>query len=631
MIGLWKGQGGVLRRIAGEVVPFAIGFVAASMAVPFLGLWGGLGAGIAVGFAFSALLVCVRRHTVPRRIYRALLAVHVVFWSVLGVVDSSPGRRPGPVVPAGRVAWGQATTFKAGVGCAFFDLPERTPLGGWGTMVRRRALPAFGGIGTLGRLSLYFMGPPEEGAAPRAPMFRRPARAGDALGARALLLLPDDGGPAVAFVRMDLIVPERRLVADVLGDVGHLHLTPETLLLSATHTHSGPGGFQRIAFAAISGTDHFDRAVYDAVRRAIVEALRVASRDARPARLAFPRARDRGASGLPILARNRCRAHGGIDDRVLALRVEDAKDGHVRALLLHYAVQPVMLRPRHLAFGRDLPGAIEDALGRALPGHPLILFLNGAMGDVSPRSMPPGGEEGAARMARAFAERVVADLQEGPAFDHLRVRAARVERDLGTPFTFVSVGSRAAFARRVVPSAWGDDAPSVLANLIALPANALLWSLGLSEVRAGFTFDGAAGVLLVPQGAWTRMPHPFGALVLDAGREGVPPVPKAVLLWQGGIPTEAVGRSWRRSVEARELPTPFVMSLTNDVLGYVTTEEEYDGSCAYEARATFHGRESARLVGEGLDRALDDAMGAGAEEDGSGRPGPTRGSAPVGR
>ncbi|MHC5012764.1 MAG: neutral/alkaline non-lysosomal ceramidase N-terminal domain-containing protein, partial [Planctomycetota bacterium] len=322
MIAIVRGPGGIFRRLAAEVVPLAVGLSAGWMAAPHVGPWAGIGVGAVVWIVVSGVLVAVRKQPLLRRCYRLALLAHVVFWSFLGANEAHLDP-PGPPDVVERVSSSGATTFRAGVGTAPFDLPAGTPLGGFGARPRRVNLPAFGGLGTLGRLSLRTMEAPGPDAAPRRPMFRGPEPAGESLGARALVLLPDDEeAPAVALVRLDLVVCEASLVEAVLERTAQPRLERATLLLSATHTHSGPGGFQRDALSSVVGTGHFRPVVWEAVVSAVVDAIQAAAASAEPARIAFPLARDRRDDGRPILARNRRRAEDDIDDRVMAMRLE---------------------------------------------------------------------------------------------------------------------------------------------------------------------------------------------------------------------------------------------------------------------------------------------------------------------
>ncbi|MHC5011604.1 MAG: neutral/alkaline non-lysosomal ceramidase N-terminal domain-containing protein, partial [Planctomycetota bacterium] len=262
---------------------------------------------------------------------------------------------------------------------------------------------------------------------------------------------------------------------------------------------------------------------------------------------------------------------------------------------------PVLHDRHHLAFDRDLAGDVEDALSDVLPGHPPVLFVNGAVGDVSSRSAGAGGPEGAAETVRQFAIAIGPAVSEGRALERLAIRAAVTERDYGSPYAFACLGSRAAFRDRVGASVWGDDAPSVLSNVISLPANAVIWSLGLTEIRFGFTFEGAVGVQVDLGRALRGGPRPVGALRLlaEAATDGGLERQHATILWFGGEPTTELGRRWRERATAGGEAAPFLLSHTNDAMGYLTTEEEYE-SGSYEAMSTVYGPEAGRLVEEAL-------------------------------
>ncbi len=579
----------------------------------------GLTAGVLLGARFGpvaailgglalllvALRVLRRLGSRSRLAYRLLLLAWLAFAGVQGI-ERAAFRPPGPPRAAGDGAAASPRPFAAGLGSAAFELPARATMAGWGTRPRRRALPAWAGLGGVGRLSLAWMGPPAPGEAPRVPIFRRPEAKGPPIGARAVVIRPE-GAPPFGLVRLDLILVPPRLARRVVEAVADLGFEDATLLVQASHTHSGPGGAFRAPLAEALGTDHFDVAVFDAVVAAAVGAVREADRVAVPARVTALEASDRGDDGLPVLARTRGRQADldpagdaeRIDPRVLALRLEERASGRPIALIVHYAVQPVMLRPRHLVFGSDLPGAIENALEERLPGHPPVLFLNGHCGDVTPRRDGLSGPDGAGVLARRFAENVAADLaKEGALRTRIAVHAARDVRDLGTPFAFAALGSRSAFERHVLAGPFGRDAPQAFASALCLPANLLVWGLGLPEVRVGFTFGGAVGAAVRLDDAVPAGETAAGAVVLEseAGAE-------AVFLWHPAVATQALLRRWRADVAQRDLPAPFVLGATGGAIGYLVTAEEY-AEGRYEALASLHGSEGARLVREMLFDAL---------------------------
>ncbi len=575
-------------------MPLLFGLVAGMWVWPFTG-WPFALLGLVAGWAgLSQLLRRLRRHGRRRRAWRIALAAWVIVWSAIGL---RAGRleQPGPVSSAETADWGRPVRFEAGVAEALFALPARATLAGWGQFPRRVTAPAFAGLGVPGRLSLRLMGPAEPGAPPRVPMFRTPERAGQPMGARALVMVPGEGSsaPPVAFVRLDLIEASMDLSAAVLARVRDLGFTAATLLVAATHTHSGPGGFHPAPLAQVMGTDHFDREIFEAIVDAAATAVRQASASAEPARIALVSSRDRGEDGRPILARNRRRDPDDVDDRVAGLRLESRAGGRVLALLVNYAVHPVFRRPTHFAFDRDLAGAIEDALAGRLPDRPMVLFVNGAEGDVN--FQPADDVE---ELAGRFAGRVAGDLAAGEAHPRLRIAAGRVLRDLGSPHAWAAAGRGDRFIDDVVASPIGRSAPAVAANLVVLPANAVLWSLGLSEVRLGFTFRGAAGLVLNLERWLPRRQLAFGAMTLEAvSEEGVGH--RRSLLWCPAEPTGEVGRRWRQALATRGHPSAMVFGLTNGAASYVTTAEDYvTGS--YEAQTTLFGADTAGLIEEAL-------------------------------
>ncbi len=583
----------LLARLAGEVVPLLCGGVAGVWVWPFTG-WPLALLGFLAGWAgLSQLLRRLRRDPHRRRVWRIALAAWVVAWSVAGLRE---GRLepPGPVSAPETADWGRPVSFRAGAAEVLFTLPARATLAGWGQFPRRLTYPAFAGLGVPGRWSLRLMGPGEPGAPPRVPMFSAPARRGQALGARALVLAPEEGAALpLAIVRLDLVEGSLELSAAILDRVRDLGFTAATLLVAATHTHSGPGGFHRARLAQVAGTDHFDREIFEAIAGAAASALRQASSAAEPARIALVASRDRGADGRPILARNRRRDPDDVDDRVTGFRLERRADGRVLALLVNYAVHPVFRRGSYFAFDRDLPGAVEDALAARLPDRPLVLFVNGAEGDVN--FQPADDMED---LAGRFADRVAGELAAGEAHPWLRVAAGRVTRDLGSPHSWAAAGRGDRFIEDVVASPIGRDAPAVAANLLSLPANAVVWSLGLSEVRLGFSFRGAAGLVLDLERWLPGRTFAFGAVTLEAVSEGGTGE-RRTLLWCPAEPTTDVGRRWRQAVAARGHADVAIFGLTNGAASYVATAEDYvTGS--YEAQTTLFGPETAGLIEEAL-------------------------------
>lgn len=607
MIGLLRPEPRLSRRLLGEVVPALAGALAGELSVALLPRVLAAALGVVVWVLASGVLAWVRTRPRLRRAYRVALLAHLLFWSWQGhATHRLEAPRPGG--PAEVAGWDAEQAFLAGVAEASFDPRGHGTLAGWGQRPRRVAVPPFLGLGPVGRAAQAWMGSPTQpGGLPRKPLFAAPAEPGEALGARALVLRPAQGGPPLVLVRLDLATSDAWVVDAIRERLAGLGVVAPLLLVSATHTHSGLGGYARDALGTTLALDHHDPEVFEAVVTAAVAAVQRAHAQARPARLAVAVARDRGADGVPIVARRRA---GGsfddIDDRVAALRIE-ADEGRTLALVLNHGVHATAVRRDHMAFDRDIAGALEEQLGWRLPGHPLVLFVPGALGDVAPRMARSAARPDVLREAgERFADAVAPALLEPVARPRLRVQGARVERDLGSPHAFVTLGERGTWLEEVPMRPFDGPLAGMLGDLVLLPANALLWSLTLTDVRLAGSAGGTLGVQLSLRHALSRPRQPAGALLLTLGGEAGEAPLRLPLLWVTGEPSTAVGRAWRAAFAEPGGPLPMVLGCTNGSMAYITSAEEQHRP-TYEATATLYGQATEALLTEML-RAAREAL-----------------------
>lgn len=246
-----------------------------------------------------------------------------------------------------------AVALTAGAAVAPITPPDGTPLGGYGSFERRLWVPD-----VLGRYAHAFWLRPATGTR-------------DRLAARALVL--DDGAARVAWVAVDLVAVDGALTRDVTVALARAGVPAATLLLSASHTHSGPGAFIESPRMAVLAMDRLDADVRRAIVEAVVAAVRLADRARVPARLGA------GSAEAPALTTSRLARP--LDPEVIALRVT-TNTGAPIAIVWNYAIHGTMLGPHNLRFSADVMGRASTTLERAL-GVP-ALFVNGAVGDVSP-------------------------------------------------------------------------------------------------------------------------------------------------------------------------------------------------------------------------------------------------------
>lgn len=277
------------------------------------------------------------------------------------------------------------------------------------------------------------------------------------LHARALVLEPAQGAP-FALLSLEICYPTgllRRAILAGAREAG-LPFSPSHLLLTATHTHSAPGGYSEFRFdnASIPGRQP---EVIRCLVEGSVRALARAWQERRPGRLRWaegeipperPVAFNRSLRALhrnPDLPRRYGpdERHLAVDRRLTLLRVED-EGGRARGLLAWFGVHNTSVHSDNTLIHADNKGyastLCEEAGG---PGF-VALFLQGATGDVTPnhrrwpgRPLPGGSDPDDDRAAldngRIQAEEALRLLHEAAGAPALAatVRCWWEERDMG--------------------------------------------------------------------------------------------------------------------------------------------------------------------------------------------------------
>lgn len=305
--------------------------------------------------------------------------------------------------------------LRAGAASVSLRVPAGAPLAGYGAFARRLWFPDI-----LGRYPHAFWLKPHQGEL-------------DPVGARALVL--ESGSVRVAWVAVDLIAVDRAFTQRVLQRLDNAGQPPGALILSASHTHSGPGAFMHFGALNAVATDAEDSVVRDALVESVAEAVLRARAGRVPARVGV------GSIQAPGLTTGRLGY--AVDPEIVVLKIVSER-GAPLAGLWNFAIHGTMLGKRNLRLSSDVMGVASRQLESAL-GVP-VLFINGAVGDVSPRfhgltERERVGGQLAAAVRQAWEGITAAD--DGP----LAVRRAKVELD--PP----SLGLRSCLGRWL-PSAW---------------------------------------------------------------------------------------------------------------------------------------------------------------------------------
>ncbi len=258
----------------------------------------------------------------------------------------------------------------------------------------------------------------------------------DDLAAQALVL--DDGGAKVAIAGVDVLAIGIRIADDIRGRVAATTGIPaESILICATHTHSAPAfnifATPRAAAIPADGRDlEWERALPGKIAAAIVQAherLEPATLRAATARftLGINRRLMRPNRQIQLAANDA----GPADAEVMALGAYRA-NGSPIAFVMNYPCHGVVLCEDNLLYSRDWPGfamdEIESATASGAGPRPISIFLQGATGNVDPRSR--GNFEVAEQYGRAMGRGAFDALEHALSFGASPVATRRIALNL---------------------------------------------------------------------------------------------------------------------------------------------------------------------------------------------------------
>lgn len=396
-------------------------------------------------------------------------------------------------------------------------------------------------------------------SARRVPMAGYSARLGrasrgvhDPIHCRAVAV--GDAANRAAIVSCDLVTVSAALRRKVIAKLYGTPYGDANLLLCATHSHSGPGGYDQnpVFQAALFGryNDGFTELLATKIAQAVLEAE--ASREPASMRVA--------EAELPGVVKNRRYAQdynevtrrvkdqgpsSGLIDPTLTVIRFDRADGSPMAALFHFAAHATILGPDNMLISAEWPGVAASRVEAAFPGA-AALFLNGAEGDQTPLALNDGAD------SWTWMERIGTQVAD----------AAIAALDAAAPAPAAPVGC--AIMRESIPG------PGRVLNipLSARATHALFPALRLQAVRLG-----DLALLAVP----VEM-------------------------------TAAPGKQLRDSAVRPGVTHPLVVGLANDFYWYCAGPDEFDAGSSYEPGNTIFGKKEAGIVIQAQMKLLDQIL-----------------------
>ncbi len=197
----------------------------------------------------------------------------------------------------------------------------------------------------------------------------------DMVGVRALVI--EDADTTVALVSCDLLVIDEQLFAAVRDRLLAQALPPQTtLILAATHTHSGPGAYGR-KFAEKISMGHFDPQVFETLVRTIVKTVILAHEHLVTVRVAYETERTEG------LIKNRVEAEGLTDPDLVVAAFYSVSGRQPMAIIVNFSAHPTALGAWNKYLSADYPGVVTRHIESRYPGS-VCLFFAGSVGDQAP-------------------------------------------------------------------------------------------------------------------------------------------------------------------------------------------------------------------------------------------------------
>jgi neutral ceramidase len=186
----------------------------------------------------------------------------------------------------------------------------------------------------------------------------------------ATVLVLDDGKTTVALIAIDTLYVSADFVRDIRAAASAVGV--ERVLVSASHTHSGPD---------LVGLWEWDQRIVNESKRRTVDAIERAFEDASPATVTV------GVREIPSGTVNRAGLDQSVDRSMTVLGIW--KRGVLAAACIVFACHPLAFDYRNAEVSADFVHYLRTHFEAAHPDTS-ILFFNGCAGNVNPEASPYG-------------------------------------------------------------------------------------------------------------------------------------------------------------------------------------------------------------------------------------------------
>lgn len=213
---------------------------------------------------------------------------------------------------------------------------------------------------------------------------------------RAVIL--DNGYKKIGIVNADIVIMSRELKKAVEEKVKEANL--DGLLMIATHTHSGPGGYVDNYLAEVVCTGHYQQQLFNNLVEKISKTIIEANKNLEFSKIGS------GKDFVYNLSRSRRSVETPIDPELGVIKVENL-EGNPKAYIVNFAAHPTSLGQDNRQISADFPGYMAKYLEE--DEGVVAIFMNGALGDITAKSPSPYKNkfEKAQKIGRELADKVL--------------------------------------------------------------------------------------------------------------------------------------------------------------------------------------------------------------------------------
>jgi len=196
---------------------------------------------------------------------------------------------------------------------------------------------------------------------------------------------------SVVLISLDLLCLPQDAIQKIKSAMSEAcDIEPKSVIISCTHTHSGPDTIGISGVGKKEITIYFDWLAEQIVELSLnalysVTELNISYVHANVEGIAFNRRlrlRDgKVVSNLDAVTEEMIESRGIVDPAGMMIVFENQQG--VAGVLVNFTMHATVLDERNYLYSRDFPGYLVDRLSRELPGEPVVMFVNGAFGNVN--------------------------------------------------------------------------------------------------------------------------------------------------------------------------------------------------------------------------------------------------------